>query len=168
MPIPQWIIKTLKTIFSDVRKTIIGIIVLAILGGTGGVLYLSKTALSFSIAILTIPTPLWATIVLVLLVIAYIKMKKSSPSSASNYIIKYFTIGKFKWKTKIYDYGYFEIDKYPFCITHDLQFIYGDNSKYCPGTEKEKCNNRIYESDFSHIYESAKSNIDKLVRNKQY
>jgi len=64
-------IKILKTIFSDIRRTIVGVIDLALLGGATGVLYLSKTALDFSIAILTIPTPLWATIVVVLLLGLY-------------------------------------------------------------------------------------------------
>lgn len=168
MSMKQWLIKRIKKLFENIESTITTVIVLALLGSSIGILALSKKALNFFLQIVNIPTPLWATIVLVFLVTAYIKIKKSSPSLDSNYIIRYFTIGKFKWKTKVYKYGSFEIDKYPFCITHDLQFIYGDNSKYCPGTEKEKCNNRIYESDFFHIYESAKSNIDKIVRNKQY
>lgn len=65
----------LKTIFSDVRRTIIGLIVVAVLSGAGGILYLSKTVLSFSIATLNIPTPLWATIALVLLSGLYIYLK---------------------------------------------------------------------------------------------
>lgn len=76
------IIKILKTIFSDARQVIIGVIVLALFGGTTGVLYLSKTALAFSISILTIPTPLWATIALVLLLVLYVQLKgKKSQSS---------------------------------------------------------------------------------------
>ena len=134
----EWLIKRIKKLFENIESTITTVIVLALLGSSIGILALSKKALNVFLQIANIPTPLWATIVLVLLLTVYIKMKKSLSSPASNYIIKYFTIGKFKWKTKIYDYGSFEVEEYPFCVTHDLQFIYGDRSKYCPGTEKEK------------------------------
>ena len=80
-------IKILKTIFSDIRRTVVGVIALALLGGTTGVLYLSKTALDFSIAILTIPTPLWATIVVVLLLGLYAQLRprKTQPSILTLY-----------------------------------------------------------------------------------
>ena len=45
----------LKTISSDVWQTIVGVLTVAVLGGIRGILYLSKTALSFSIATLTAP-----------------------------------------------------------------------------------------------------------------
>ncbi len=62
----QKLTKILKSILSDVRKAIIALIVVGLVGGTSGLLYLSKTALSFSIALLNTATPLWATILLVL------------------------------------------------------------------------------------------------------
>lgn len=71
----------LKSLFSDVRQAIVGVIVIALLGSIGGLLYLSKTALYFSIAILNTPTPLWATIALVLLVGVYIYLKISRNQS---------------------------------------------------------------------------------------
>ena len=61
--------------FSDARKAIIGAIVLALVGGTGGLLYLSKTLLDFSVAIATISTPLWATIFLILLCGLYTSLR---------------------------------------------------------------------------------------------
>jgi hypothetical protein len=85
----KMIIKILKPIFSDARQAIIGVIVLALLGGTTGVLYRSKTALAFSIAILTTPTPLWATIVLVLLILAYIKTKSIHSSKTPKLLRAY-------------------------------------------------------------------------------
>lgn len=69
------LIKILKSILSDVRKTAIGLIVVGLIGGTSGLLYLSKTALSFSIAILNTTTPLWATILLVLICCLYTYLK---------------------------------------------------------------------------------------------
>ena len=67
--------KLLKSIFSDVRSTIIGLCVIAVVGGTSGLLYLSKTALSFSIAILNTKTSLWVTILLVLTCCLYTYLK---------------------------------------------------------------------------------------------
>lgn len=76
------IIKILKTIFSDVRQAIVALIVVFLVSSIGGLLYLSKTALAFSVSILTIPIPLWATIVLVLLLVLYVQLKgKKSQSS---------------------------------------------------------------------------------------
>jgi len=68
--------------FSDARKAIIGAIVLALVGGTGGLLYLSKTLLDFSIAIATMSTPLWATILLFLLfgLYSYLKLRQHQHS----------------------------------------------------------------------------------------
>jgi hypothetical protein len=71
----QVITKIAKALFSDARKAIIGAIVLALVGGTGGLLYLSKTALAFSIAKSTMPIPLWAAILLILLCGFYTHLK---------------------------------------------------------------------------------------------
>lgn len=155
------------------HSAIVGIIVAALFLSIGSIYLFAKNLWTELLKTMQLPTPLWATIILVFVVLVYIYLKATktfplSQSSNLNYKVRYFTIGKFKWKTTIYENDYFKVEEYPFCVTHDLQFIYGDRSKYCPGTEKEKCNNNIYESDFFHIYESAKSNIDKIVRNKQY
>jgi hypothetical protein len=115
-----------------------------------------------------LPTPLWVATILVFVVLAYtyLKQKKRLESSKSpDYKINYFTIGNFKWKTKIYKDGSFEVEKYPFCIKHDLRFIFGNHEKHCPAPN---CNNRITEYDEFKIYESAKSIIEKTVRNKDY
>ena len=67
--------KLVKAMLSDVRRIIIGAIVLGLLGGTTGILYLSKTALDISIVVLTSSTPLWATIFLVLTCCLYTYFK---------------------------------------------------------------------------------------------
>jgi hypothetical protein len=166
----QAIIKTLKTLFSDVRQTIISLAILALVGSTWGLLYLSKTALNLSIEILNISTPLWATTLLVLLccLYTYLKYGKFRSSSSSETIIKYFTIGNYKWETEIYESGYFNVGKYPYCIKHDLKVIFGRDGKHCPGTENERCDNKITGSDFFNVYETAKSRIGNVVRNKNF
>lgn len=81
----ELIIKGIKTIFGDTRQTIVSIVVVALVGGYSGLLYLSKTALEISLLILNIKTPLWATTLLVLLCCLYTYLKviqKPDPSSS--------------------------------------------------------------------------------------
>ena len=81
--------------------------------------------------------------------------------------MKYFTIGNFKWKTQIYKNGDFEVDKYPYCIKHDLRFIYSHGAKFCPGTANEKCVYELRDSHFFEAYESVKSIIEKELKNSK-
>ncbi len=163
----QWLIKRIKKLFENIESTITTVIVLAILGGSIGILASSKKALNIFLQIVNIPTPLWATIVLVFLVITYIKMKKSSPSSNLNYKIKYFTIDNLKWKTKIFHENYFEVDKISICREHDLPLIHENIYYYCPEFRKKNCKIMIDHNDYSFIYETAKSYIDKEIRNNK-
>ena len=87
----------------------------------------------------------------------------NQPSNALTHETRYFTIGNYKWETIIYNDGTFEVEKYPFCIKHDLRFIFGRTEKYCPGSEEESCNNRLSEYDEFEVYEAAKSIIEKRV-----
>ena len=120
----QWLIKLSRTIFSDVRRAIIGIILVALLGGTGGVLYLSKTLLHVSIDILKTPTPLWATIALVLLCCVYIYSKRFAkslslnPPKARKELIK---AGRFLWETTFESNNILHVSKVPFCKIHELR-----------------------------------------------
>ena len=75
MPPKEKLLNSIKTIFGDTRQAIVSIIVLALVGGSSGLLYLSKTALDFFLQLLRIPTPLWAAILLVLLCCLYIYLK---------------------------------------------------------------------------------------------
>ena len=168
----------IKKLFSDSHAAIVGIVAGSLLLGTGTIyIYFQALWLSLTETIQS-PTPLWASIALALLLTAYIYLKSQSSQSTSTtpptktkpkYIIKFFTIGQCKWETKIYDGNYFEINEYPFCIAHDLRFIFGYNGKYCPHVENFiKCGNRLSEYDEFAVYETAKSSIEKKIRNKEY
>ncbi len=75
----------LKTIFSDVRQAVVSVIVVAVIGAIGGILFLSKTALSFSIAMLTAPAQTWGILVLALVVIfVYFRLKNPRNSYQKN------------------------------------------------------------------------------------
>lgn len=81
--------KTLKTIFSDVRQAVVGVIVVAVIGAIGGILYLSKTALYFSIAILTSPAQTWGILVLALVVLfVYFRLKNPRNSYQKSDVYK--------------------------------------------------------------------------------
>lgn len=119
--------------------------------------------------ILQMPVPLWLVILISLsilfgcAILFLIHSRKSS--NAPSYKVRYFNIGNYKWETKIYKDSFFEVEKYPLCIKHDLRFIFGNNGKYCPAPN---CNNKLSEYDEFKIYESAKSIIENKVRNKDY
>ncbi len=120
------LIKWLKKIFSDIHSALIAIIVLGLISGTG-IIYRFYKNLWFSIkSTILSPTPLWATIILVFVVLVYIylKTKKTDSSSAPNYKIEYFPIENLKWKTKIYDDEHFEVERISICKEHDLPLIY--------------------------------------------
>lgn len=81
----EWLIKRIKKLFENIESTITTVIVLALLSGSIGILALSKKALNVFLQIANIPTPLWATIVLVLLVTVYKNEKISLISSLQLY-----------------------------------------------------------------------------------
>lgn len=180
MTMKQWLLKRIKKLFENIESTITTVIVLALLGGSIGILALSKKALNVFLQIANIPTPLWATIAVVFLVMVYIYLRTKRVNSLPppKYKTEHFTINNLKWETKVYDYGSFEVENTPICSEHDLPFIYGDlshdsslisdnSSRYCPEFEKGNCENRIWDSEYDKIYATAKSYIDKQIRNKK-
>jgi hypothetical protein len=86
MHLKQMPMKVLRAIAADVRKTIIGLIVVALIGGYAGLLALSQTVLETSSRILNIPIPLWGTISLVLLcaLFTYITVRRKTPKKPPN------------------------------------------------------------------------------------
>ncbi|MDO9028242.1 MAG: hypothetical protein Q7U68_05205, partial [Candidatus Roizmanbacteria bacterium] len=61
---------------------------------------------------------------------------------------------------------YFQVEKEPICLKHDLPFIFSDSYWHCPETDKNNCKNKIYHNDHFKIHETAKSYIEKEIRNK--
>ena len=86
MHLKETLLKVLKLIFGDLRRAVIGIIVVGIVAAGGGLIAISSTVLNYSILVANTPTPLWATIVLGLLLGLYIglrRRKRSLPSGIS-------------------------------------------------------------------------------------
>ena len=69
------LIKWLKPFGADMRRAVVGYIVVALILAGGGILVLTKTALTWIIQIANIQTPLWATISLILLCGLYTYLK---------------------------------------------------------------------------------------------
>ena len=77
----------LKKFFSDLHSAILGIIVAAFILSVGGIWVFSKKLWDILKAIMILPTPLWATIILLILsILAYIFLRKrtSIPLSTPN------------------------------------------------------------------------------------
>lgn len=81
------VLKILKTLAADTRHAIIGIVLTALIVGGGGILYLSRTTLDFLIFYLNRPTPIWATITLVLFfgMFTYFVSRKCNSSQVVNF-----------------------------------------------------------------------------------
>lgn len=76
IPMQQWLKKRLTKLFENIESIITTVIVFALISGAIGILALSKKALNCFLHIVNTPTPLWATIALVLLLGGYIYLKK--------------------------------------------------------------------------------------------
>ena len=75
MHLKATLIKWLKLFGGDTRRAIIGYIVLALIVAGGGVVVLTKTAITWLTQTADISTPLWATISLVLTCCLYTYLK---------------------------------------------------------------------------------------------
>jgi hypothetical protein len=174
MTMREWLKQRIKKLFENTESTITNIILLALFGGSATILAVSKKALSVFLQIINTPTPLWATISLVLLGCGYIylKFRKLHSSSLSQKVekpqktsaqkIKYFTLGNYKWKVDIYPGGGFSMDIFPICAIHDLKFIIKGDGMSCPDPG---CKNTISKYDDYKIHATAESHIEKEIRN---
>lgn len=172
--------KFLKSIGADTRSALVGYIVAVLIVAGGGLSALYKTSREWVLQILTTPTPLWATISLVLLGYLYIYLKfhksyssallsrkidnaQMAPAAASDKSkTQFFTFGNYKWKADIYPSGYFKVAPFPFCAKHDLEFIIKGSGMSCPAKD---CDNTLSKYDDYEVKATAKSHIEKELRN---
>jgi hypothetical protein len=83
MTMRAWLKERIKKAFENTESTITSVIVLALFGGSAAILAVYKKALGFFLQILTTPTPLWATILLIPLCYLYIYLKlRKTPLSS--------------------------------------------------------------------------------------
>lgn len=159
----EWLKQRIKKAFENTESTITSVIVLALFGGSATILAVSKKALSVFLQIITIPTPLWATILLVLLgyLYIYLKFRKASVPPPNETSIEYFTVGKQKWEATIYNNRLLSINEKPICMQHDLLFIYTNRFYICPEVENNNCKNVIDAKNHYKVKAIATSYIKK-------
>jgi hypothetical protein len=87
MQLKEMLIKLLKVLFGDLRRAIITIFVVGLVTAGGGLLAISKTALSYTILIANTPTPLWGFIALALLLGLYVHTRKRIPRLPLNIVL---------------------------------------------------------------------------------
>ncbi|MDP1667051.1 MAG: hypothetical protein Q8L79_18255 [Methylobacter sp.] len=116
--------KLSASLFSDLRSAFVSIMITLVVGGSSGLLFFVESARTATIETLQKPQPLWVSIALALIVILYTYQKTHSlqPPRAKPPKLKWFTYCDMKWKVLISDSD-FKVDKVPFCIDHDQQFI---------------------------------------------
>jgi len=169
------LIKLLKSIGVYSWQGVIGYIVGAMILAYGGIFY--SQILNYATLFLNIKTPLWATIALIVLCCLYTYIKVAQilsklnqagqPSKSPPCKTILFTIDDLKWNTKIYDDGHFEVDRISICLQHDLTLIRANIDYYCPEYIKKNCNIMIDHIQYDLLYVTAKSYIDKEIRNKK-
>jgi len=87
----EWLLNRIKKAGENIESTLTQIFFVALFGGPTAILALSKKARDFALQLADTQTPLWATILLVLLCCLYIylKVRKPNPSfSHQNPIIE--------------------------------------------------------------------------------
>jgi hypothetical protein len=72
--------KALRTMFGDLRRAIVGLIVGAIVLAYGGIYLFAKKLFDASIVILTAPLPIWAAIAFGLLLAVYMRLRGRRPN----------------------------------------------------------------------------------------
>lgn len=162
----------LKKLFSDSHATIVGIVLGSMFAG-GGIYVFAKNLWSLLINTIQSPTPLWATIALIILVAVYVRQQAGknyqnsySPQSGRT---QYFTVGALKWRITISPDNTFDVEQVPICVKHNLLLVYDDNDSYysCPEARNNGCENVIHVDDLNIVYHTAVSYIDKATRDKK-
>lgn len=152
MHLKEDIIQFLKSIGVDTRQAVVGLIIVGIISAYGGLLYLSKTVLNYSILLLTSPTPLWATILLVLLgcLYTYKKSRKAIPlsllstsPSAKLTKIKHIPFEDLIWIATRYSDGTIQVQDIPRCKEHDLLLTYDGHTYHCPEQIYDRCSMKL-------------------------
>jgi hypothetical protein len=171
MHLKETLLKLLKVIVADIRRSIIGIIVAGLILAAGGLHLLSKTVLNFSTQLLCTPTPLWVTIALILLCGLYMHLRvqrnlsEKVPSNppAKTILIE---VGRFKWKIDIYQTGEFKIHSAPYCRIHETRLIDYQRLYSCQDFGKDGCTSVIKKTELNLQFDIAHSFIEHRLRNK--
>jgi len=149
----------LKKVFSDLHNVFVGIAVAAIVSG-GGIYLFFRNLWTQLKSIAQSPTPLWVTIVLVLLVMEYMYLKnqrnskKTSPPSFG-----FVDNGHIKWKVHLVNGTVYSIENDPYCVIHDLQLLHFKGGYVCSHVHEDGCESQLKDTD----YDFRKKYIETLA-----
>jgi hypothetical protein len=154
------------TLFSDLRSSIVSIATSALILGCGGLLVFVESVRAAIFETIQKPHPLWVSIALSLIVIlyTYLKTRSLQPPRVKLPKLEWFTYCGMKWKVLIYEDS-FKVDKDPFCIEHDQQFINKYKDYKCPGTEDQVCESMIPSDLHNEFHSSVVSMVESKIRN---
>jgi len=140
----EWLGQQLKSIFSDARKSVVSLLVFALVGGAAGILALSETVLSLFLEFLQTETPLWATLLILALSLLFVKTKSRNPSQPPNDETHLISYNGFKWLVSTVNGKFWSLSDTPYCPEHDSQLILSPGGQYmCSELISSKCSTKI-------------------------
>ena len=163
------LLKLLKWFADRLLGTMLSLGVAALIAAWGGFYSFSMSLLDYPIQLLNMPTPLWATIALVLLsgVCVHIKTARSHSSFSPKIKTGFIEVGKFKWKTTISSDNY-HVDPYPYCVQHDMRMVEDQETYKCPYHDGNSlCQNTLSKEANNQLLKIAFSKTEQLFRNKK-
>lgn len=133
------LLKPILRFFASIASGIIVKIIVGLFGIAALISYVPHT-LNYIIQIIKSPTPLWATIALVFLVIGYIKLKKSPLFPASKVKNELIEAENLKWETRLQNNSVLSVSEIPFCKIHARKLTDFEGNYHC--MEKD-CKTRV-------------------------
>ena len=163
MPMLNLLLKWLTKFLSTLLNNIFAVILVSAIGIPALISWATGT-LNILIQAIKAPTPLWGTIVLVLLSGVYIYLKKPKDQSCSKAIL--YTVDNLKWEVTINSFGNYNVSKTPYCIKHELKLIQSTNRVVWKCPKLSECYTKINNSNIRNLRKKALSHIEKAVRDK--
>lgn len=140
----EWVLQALKSVFSDIRKSVITLLVAAFVGGTAGIIALSETALTLFIELMQMEVPLWAALLIFGLSFLYAKIRTKRLSQSPSDEAHLLSYNGFKWLVSTINGKFWSISDIPYCPVHDSQLILSPAGQYmCPELINSKCDTKI-------------------------
>ncbi len=156
-------LKPILRFFASIGSGIIVKIIVGLFGIAALISYVTHT-LNYIIQIIKSPTPLWATIALVFLVIGYIKLKKSPSFPASKVKNELIEAENFKWETRFQNNSVLSVSEIPFCKIHELRLTKMGEDYHCMEND---CKTNVKSQFLPTIYKVAFNHIERYIRNKK-
>lgn len=156
----------LKKIFSDLHNVIVGVVLGALMLGTGATYLFLENTWNLLIYIIKSPTPLWATVSLLCLsnFLLYLKISQkisySSKSSCEKWGILV-TAGGFKWLVSHSAGLVVHTKETPYCPNHDMMLVKESGKFVCP---MSGCSVQESIRSLESRYKFIEAEIEKTIR----